>query len=54
MIKKSENKMIDKNKSVFECVLCSFRYIGDTVHKQCPACKNEDTFAIRKDFVVTK
>lgn len=56
MIKKKQqiNKMMKQDKQVYQCILCNFRYIGNDIKKQCPACKNKDTFVINGSFIVTK
>lgn len=56
MIKKKPqtNKMVKQDKVVYQCILCNYRYIGDAILSQCPACKNKETFAINGSFIVTK
>ena len=50
-------KMIDKNRIVFECIKCNYRFIGDTDTKidKCPRCKWSDTIVLVDNLsVITK
>jgi rubrerythrin len=54
MNKKTEDKIINKDKIVYECIKCGYRIIDTDRPDECERCFNKNTLVINKNLIVCK
>ena len=47
-------KMIDKEKAIWECIVCGYKVIAGDKPTKCIRCNDKREFAINSNLVVTK